>query len=98
MSFQISKRADEDLDAIWQYIARDNRQAADKFEQKLHDAMTLLGRMPRAGRIREDLSGGIYRSFPVDSYLIIHRLKGRKVIVVRVLHSARDLRRIFKKK
>ncbi len=98
MSFQISKRASDDLDAIWEYIARDNPQAADRFEQKLHDAMTLLSRAPRAGRIREDLPGGIYRIFPVDSYLIIHRVKGRKVIVVRVLHGARDVRRIFKRK
>jgi toxin ParE1/3/4 len=97
VTFQISKRASDDLDAIWDYIARDNPDAADRLEQKLHDAMTLLSRMPRAGRTREDLPGGVYRSFPVDSYLIIHLLKGRKVIVVRVLHGARSETHIQKK-
>jgi plasmid stabilization system protein ParE len=98
VSYEISKRASADIDEIWDYIAHDDPTAADRIEDALHDAMLLLGRMPFAGPRREDLPRGTYRSWPVGSYLIIYRVRGRKVIVVRVLHGARDVRSIFRKK
>ena len=47
MNVRISRRADRDVDRIWELIARDSRTAANRVEDKLHEAMKLLGSDPR---------------------------------------------------
>ncbi|HEV2620059.1 MAG TPA: type II toxin-antitoxin system RelE/ParE family toxin [Acidobacteriaceae bacterium] len=50
---------------------------------------------PHIGRARdEDLRPGI-RSFPVGDYVILYRLEGRRIFVLRVLHGSRNLRALF---
>jgi len=46
--------------------------------------------------MREDLAPSL-RSFPVGNYLIFYRPITDGVEVVRMLHGARELRRIFKR-
>ena len=41
--------ADLDLDNVWEYIARDNIDAADRWIGKLFDAFEVLGQTPRHG-------------------------------------------------
>jgi toxin ParE1/3/4 len=94
MSYEISLRADADLDEIWMYIAQDNPRAADRTEQALHDAMEQLARMPGLGHQRPDASER-YRFWSVGSYLIAYRLEKDVVHVVRVLHGSRDIRRFL---
>jgi toxin ParE1/3/4 len=47
------------------------------------------------GRSREDL-GPELRSFPVKNYLVLYRLMKGHVEIVRVVHTARDLKALFK--
>ena len=98
MSVQLSKRAERDLDDIWSYIAQDDPRAADRVQDEIYAALALLGRHPRAGHTREDAGRANYRFWSVYSYLIVYRLHGRKVIVVRIVSGARDLRRLFRRK
>jgi plasmid stabilization system protein ParE len=42
--YVLSVDADLDLDDIWEYIARDNIDAADRWIAKLFDAFEALGR------------------------------------------------------
>ncbi len=46
MSYRLSKRADGDFDAIWNQIAQDNPDAADRVENEIHQAIQLIARMP----------------------------------------------------
>jgi plasmid stabilization system protein ParE len=94
MNYQISPRADADLDEIWTYIARDNPSAADRLEQALHEAMEQLARSPGIGHRRDDADER-YRFWRVASYLIAYRVENDAVLVVRVLHGARNIRRIL---
>jgi toxin ParE1/3/4 len=94
--FRISRRADADLDAIWDYIARASVQAADKVEAEIHSEIKGLAEMPGMGHEREDVANPSYRFWRVYSYLVAYRMEGRTLIVVRVVHGAQDLRRIFK--
>jgi plasmid stabilization system protein ParE len=94
--FRISRRADADVDAIWEYIARDSVEAADKVEAEIHSEIKRLADMPGMGHQREDVANPSYRFWRVYSYLIAYRMEGRTLIVVRVVHGARDLRRLFK--
>jgi plasmid stabilization system protein ParE len=47
--------ADLDLDNIWDYTARDNIDAADRWIGKHFDAFEALARTPGIGHKREDL-------------------------------------------
>lgn len=97
MTYRISRRGDRDLDEIWQYLARQaNPQTADRVDEELHDAIKLLAEMPAIGHERPETQGTAYRFWKVYSYLFAYRMEGRTLVVVRVIHGARDLRKIFK--
>jgi plasmid stabilization system protein ParE len=61
-AYILSEDASFDLDDIWEYIAQDNLDAADRWPGKLFDAFDAVGRSPGIGHKREDpclvLSGG----------------------------------------
>jgi plasmid stabilization system protein ParE len=52
----LSVDADLDLEDIWNYIAVDNIDAADRWIEKLFDAFESLGQTPGIGHQREDLT------------------------------------------
>lgn len=83
-------QAEQDLDEIWLYIAKDNITAADKFLDEIGDSTQLLAKEPLMGRARHDLALGL-RSFPVTRYIIFYIPSPTGVEIVRVLHSARDI-------
>ena len=51
--------------------------------------------MPGMGHRHRDIRTGGYRVWSVFSYLIVYRMKNRTLIVSRVVHGSRDLRRLF---
>jgi plasmid stabilization system protein ParE len=48
--------AEQDLNDIWDHIAMDNLDAADRVHQRLESAMRKLAKTPRIGHFREDLA------------------------------------------
>jgi antitoxin ParD1/3/4 len=71
--YVLSIDADLDLDEIWEYIAADNIDAADRWIDKLFGAFEALARTPGLGHKREDLTNHPVLFWPVGSYLIIYR-------------------------
>ncbi|OAG28407.1 type II toxin-antitoxin system RelE/ParE family toxin [Thermodesulfatator autotrophicus] len=77
-----------DLDKIASYIAKDNPTAAQKVVQRIYEvALNLrdypaLGRLGRVPGTRELIISG----FP---FILVYRVKGRRVEILRVLHGAR---------
>jgi hypothetical protein len=69
--YVLSTGAELDLNEIWEYIAQDNLDAADRWIKKLFDAFETLARAPGMGHKREDLTAfpvlfwpvGVTRSF-----------------------------------
>src|SRR6202011_4219434 len=45
-----------DLDEIWEYIAQDNVDAADRVLADIHSTLTLLAESPQVGHRRPDLT------------------------------------------
>ena len=84
--------ARSDLIEIWQYIADDSPENADRFLDTLEEKMGLLADNPRMGSRREELAEGL-RAFPVKSYVIYYRPHGRKegIEVVRVLNANQNI-------
>lgn len=94
--FSLSEDAERHLTAIWTYIALDNLKAADRFLEAAYDTFIELANMPLLGRHRSFSSINVddIRSFHVKGfrkYLILYRPTASGVLVLRVVHGARDL-------
>jgi toxin ParE1/3/4 len=92
--FTRSVRAEEDLIDIWTFIAKDSVTAADQVLDRIDEVCARLADQPRMGRSRNDLAAGL-RYFVADAYLVLYRVAGGGVEIVRVVHGARDLPSLF---
>ena len=86
--------AEADLLDIWDFIANESLEKADNFLQKIENKLKILAENPGMGRKRDELVPGL-RSFLVGSYLIFYYPINGGIEVIRVLHGARDIPRIF---
>jgi plasmid stabilization system protein ParE len=91
----LSPQARQDLHEIWEYIARDNIDAADALRDRIYNAIRRLEEMPGMGHGREDLADETLRVWAVRSYLIIYRPTARPLQVVRILSGYRDIEALF---
>jgi plasmid stabilization system protein ParE len=89
--YVLSTGAELDLDEIWEYIAQDNLDAADRWIKKLFDAFETLARAPGMGHKREDLTALRVLFWPVGAYMIIYRVNRKRVEIVAVTQGARDI-------
>jgi plasmid stabilization system protein ParE len=80
-----------DLESIWDYIAADSVDAADRWIGKLFDAFDALAITPRMGHKREDLTAHPVLFWPVGSYLIIYRASNSPIEIVAVTRGSRDI-------
>ena len=93
--FVLTPRAEQDIGDIWDYIASDNIDAADRVLDALEQAVLKLAKSPGIGHMREQLADRRHRFFLVYSYLIVYRFETKPLQVVRVLHAARDVQSIL---
>jgi toxin ParE1/3/4 len=82
------------LDEIWCYIARDSPEIADRFVDQIKEQFPTLAAYPKLGLPWSDFKPAM-RTFPFRNYIIYFREIPRGVEVMRVLHGARDAKRIF---
>jgi toxin ParE1/3/4 len=93
-----SPQAKRDVLLIWVHIAEDNIRAADELIDTFDQKLAMLSKFPGLGQLRPELVPAL-RSYPVGSYLLFYREATKGGIeLVRVIHGARDLRRIFKRR
>jgi toxin ParE1/3/4 len=86
----LDRAAKADLIEIWQYIAQDNPQAADRMLDRISDGFHLLAKFPHGGTARPELGQNL-RCYSVGSYVIYFRPAKEGVEIARVLHGARDV-------
>ena len=92
-----TKTCDADLLEIASYISSDNPAAADALIGTCHEKFLMLADFPSLGRQRPELGQRI-RSQPVGNYVIFYRPIEDGILVLRVLHGSRNLRRIFRRR
>ena len=92
-----SPRAKADVLTAARYIAEQSqsRGAAKRWIDAIDQKLKLLARHSHAGEERPDL-GADLRAFPVGNYVIFYRPDEEGIQVVRVLHSSRDIPRVFR--
>jgi len=93
-SFRFLPLARRDLNEIWEYIAQENLDAAERLVERIEELCALLAERPQLGRRREELAPGL-RSFPAGSYFIFYQPIADGIEVVRVLHASRDIDSLF---
>ena len=82
------------------YIAQDNLEAAVAFFEAVESTCSMLSTMPGIGSARDyrnPLFAGL-RMFPLkkfENYLIFYQSTDEELLVVRVLHGARDIAALF---
>ena len=84
-----------DLDGIWDYIAAENPTAADRLLDELNDRFILLLKNSEIGEQQPLLADGTYRRFTHRNYVIYYRQMDDGIVLVRVLHGARDHERLL---
>ena len=86
-----SESAKADLLEAWLFIAEANIDAADGVVDAIHHEAQTLSLQPMMGRARPELADGL-RSWPTSTrYILFYVLSDDGVIVLRVLHHARDI-------
>ncbi len=95
-AYRLSNRAEADVEAIADFIAADNVDAAVKLVIALEDAFSLLASRPGIGHLREDLTERPLKFWSVYSYLIVYDPASQPLTIVAVLHGARDVEQILK--
>jgi antitoxin ParD1/3/4/toxin ParE1/3/4 len=94
--YVLTRRARLDVQQIWNHIAQDNLNAADKVKDELRLAMRQLADMPGMGHRRSDVRNPRYRFWTVCSYVIAYLPDTTPLQVVRVIHGRQNFRRLFR--
>jgi plasmid stabilization system protein ParE len=97
-AYLLSPDALQDLQDIWDFVAFDNTKAADQLEDEFFNAFAKLARRPRMGHIRPDVTDRDVRFWPTGSYLIVYRQLPTTLQIVAVLHGARDIPEVIRKR
>lgn len=82
----------DDLDSIWEFIARDAELAADAIRTRLIVASARLEAFPLSGRVLPEAESEFIRELIVGSYrLIYHVISTEEIEVLAIIHGARSL-------
>jgi toxin ParE1/3/4 len=82
---------------IFLYVGERNLAAAEKLIRRFDEALELILKHPGAGPERPDLGRGL-RTYPVGKYLLIYRATNQGIDLLRAVHGARNLRKLFKRR
>ncbi|HEV2553214.1 MAG TPA: type II toxin-antitoxin system RelE/ParE family toxin [Bosea sp. (in: a-proteobacteria)] len=88
-----SQQAEEDLQAIWLWIARDSVGAAEAFLDRMIERVSILERFPEAGPSRDEIGEGA-RALVAERWLVLYRVTADGVQIVRIVDGARDLSKL----
>ena len=90
--FQLHPEAYNDIDALWEYIANDSLDSADRVREKIYDAIESLVPFPHRGHRRPDLTSRPLRFIRVYDYLIAYAPDEQPLWIIAVIHGRRDPR------
>ncbi|WP_051949599.1 type II toxin-antitoxin system RelE/ParE family toxin [Methylosinus sp. PW1] len=85
----MTETAEADLAEIWAYIAEDSEEAARRLIDKIMTTLARAQDFPMSGAARDQLARGLRAMFQ-GNYALYYMFTETEVILVRVLHGARD--------
>jgi antitoxin ParD1/3/4/toxin ParE1/3/4 len=90
--FAFHPEAEADLIEIWDFIAEDSVDAADRVRDDIFATIRRLVRTPNQGHRRNDLTSRPLRFWRVYDYLIAYAPEEMPLLVLAVLHGRRNPR------
>ena len=90
MRLVFTSLAEQDLEAIGDYIATDSPKRAVSFVRELRKQCQRIAQNPSGYRLRSELADRL-RSCAYGHYVIFFEASSEEVAIVRILHGARDL-------
>jgi plasmid stabilization system protein ParE len=95
----LTASASDDLREIISYRATEAGEiVASRIEDELFSCFENLARHPGIGHRRSDLTSRPFVFFSVEPYLIIYEHDPSPVTIHAILHSARDVKRLLRKR
>ena len=82
----------EDLRLIHEYISKDSKRYADRFVEKLMERVDQLESFPKSGRVVPEFNSETIRELIEGNYRIIYKISASQIAIIRVHHSARQLK------
>jgi plasmid stabilization system protein ParE len=79
-----------DIEEIWEYIARDSLDAADRVISEIEAAISNVTASPEIGHRRPDLTSRPFRFLRLYEYLIAYVTEEDRLFVIAVLHGRRN--------
>ena len=89
MRVRFTQTALAEIEEIYSYIAADNPAAAALVRSQIEHTVTLIGSLPKMGRIKYRQ---VVRMLPVRryrQYLIFYAIEANEVVILNVRHGAR---------
>lgn len=94
-----TETAAADLDAVWDRIALDSPDAADRVVDEILAECERIGREPGIGHTREDLvSKRPIKFWGLYKYLILYRVDRTPIEVLAIVHGARDVEALMRER
>ncbi|MGB7548504.1 MAG: type II toxin-antitoxin system RelE/ParE family toxin [Terracidiphilus sp.] len=96
--YQLTPRALNDLDDIWNYIAEDSMDAANRVESAILGACSSLARLPLLGSKRSEITSLPVRFWAVTSFpnfIVVYRPETKPLQVIAVVHGKRDIKSLL---
>ena len=90
--FVLHPEAYADLLDIWEYIAADSLDAADRMREEIYEKIQSLVAFPLQGHSRTDLTSRPLRFHSVRHFVIAYAPEEKPLAVIAVLHGRRNPR------
>ena len=87
----------QDLESIAEYISKDSVYYATAFVEEVLAAGKDLNQFPERGRWVPEINDNDIREIFVKSYRLIYKIKENEVIILALIHGARDLESLWRK-
>lgn len=91
---RLTEPATQDLEEIYDYIALDNIEAAERLKNQIQRRWRAAAENPGIGRKRDEWRP-ILRSVREGNYLILYHQIEDGIEIVRIVHGARDIEALF---
>jgi toxin ParE1/3/4 len=91
MKIDWTKPAISDVESIRDYIGRDSEYYASRFIGKIIEAVERLKFFPELGRRVPEAEEENIRELLFQNYRIIYRVDPRRILVLTIIHAARDI-------
>jgi len=93
-----SFQADSDLESIADFIAKDSPFYAASFVREIRDVSRTLNQFSVRGHIVPEIAQSNIREIVIGKYRLIYSIEKSRVVILALIHGARDLSGLLKKR